>query len=249
MAVTNARYVVHNFAKPNTAIEYTYTFDTSLINLDVIKSEILKCKNWQQFDEVIATNVKIQEVSHRIIEIKNGSLDHLPRNKYLTALAQSISQKIKWGGDECIIWHNDFFSLLKKAIRRKSNDKRSFITFKERVKKSSTKTKILTKQDDLLWSIFRKSLWFKRLYYQLKLNRQRVSQKQYQEFKTILNAYNSNTTTLDELADLFQWFTPKLKRKWQQQFFNQWLENALQSHNLSMVDLNQCYERRQEERL
>ena len=248
MAVTKARYVVNNFAKPNTAIEYTYAFDTSLIDFDVIKTEILKCKNWQDFDDVIAANVKIWEVSRKILEIKNGSLDHLPRlhnDKYLTALAQSIWQKLKWGGDECIIWHNDFFSLLKQGLNHKS----TFESFKNRVKDSSTKTKILTKQDDLLWSMFKKSLWFKRLYYQLQLNRQRVSQKKYQEFNLILNSYNEDTTALEKLTDLFDWFSPLLKRKWQQQFFNKWMQNALQDHNLSMLDLNQYHEQKQEERL
>lgn len=245
MAVTNVRYVVNNPRIPGTAIEYTYAFDTSLINLDVIKAQILKCKNWQEFDEVIAANVKIQEVSHKILEIKNGSLDLLPRNHYLTALAQSIWQKLKWGGDRCIIWHNDFFSLLKRGINRKI----TFTRFKKLVKESSTKTKILTKQDDLLWSIFRKSDDFKRLYYQLQLNKQKVSLKKCQEFKMILNSYNKDTSTLEKLADLFWWFTPRLKRKWQQEFFNKWLQNMLQVHNLSMADLNQCYERKQEEHL
>lgn len=249
MAVTNVRYVVHNFTTPNAAIEYTYAFDTTVINLDVIKREILKCENWQQFDEVIATNVNIWEVSQKTLEIKNGSLDLLPRrdkDKYLIALAQSISQKLRWGGDECIIWYNEFFSLLKKFVNPDRNPDLIFEKVKNEIKDANTKTKILTKQEDLLWSIFEKSDRFKRLYYQLKLDRQKVSPKKYQEFNSILNAYNNDTTTLDELADLFRWFTPLLKRKWQQQFFNQWLQNALQNYNLSIDDLNQYYERQQE---
>lgn len=244
MAVTKSRYV---WSYKGRTVESNYLFDTSLIDLDKIKTEILNCDNWEQFDAVIEQNVKIQYLPDKIIDTKQKSLNERSPIPTLTALSQSISQKIKWGGDKCIIWHNKFFSGLKPGLsyyRVTLGEPQPFDQFKKEIKKLSTKTKILNDQDNVILEIFKHSEDFKQLYYQLQLKKQKISPKKYCEFSSIASYYRKGVTSLEMLADLFEWLTPVLIRKWQQDFFNGWLARKLQRIQCSVDDFNQHLEDR-----
>ena len=242
MAVIKARCV---WWRAGQTIESNYWFDTSLIDLDVIKQELLRCDNWDQFDKMIAKNVKINWMSERVLDYITISVKQ--PDPTLTALTQSITSKIVWGGDKCIIWRNPFFSVLRRMLSygyfARQNHPNSFCGFKEKIEKLSTTTEILTGQDDLLLSLFKESYEFKSLYYQLQLNKQNIALKNFAKIKRILKTHTLTTPWLTIKVNLFNWFKPLLKRKWQQQFLDQWLFDELTKVNLTIDDFNKHLER------